>query len=369
MNDLEARLRTMLDEGAATVAADPTRRQRTMRRSRTHRAGTALLAAVVLVGVVAGGVTVVGTFAEPDALRPAQPDQQDGGPLDWSATLTNEYPEIARGSLEGREWVLEGRRGQLGGGMDKLVLELVIEAAAEGGEPLSATTEVVPGDDELLVQELVVPDENARAVFGATASLDGTHSVEAVLDDGTRISGFIAADYDIPIDITAQYFVMFVPADRDGYVYARDRHGIDREQEPIGDAPEVDRETGPLVSGAFNGLLWAVDSDRRGDEICLRIAFDQGAPADGCFAEERAGRLILRVEEMGRGAKALVGFMPFDHSNLEVTIDGQTSPLSTPFPPDPHETLGFPFAVVVPADAHGSVSATTADGEKVSVDF
>ena len=369
MNDLEMRLQQMLTDKGATVSADRTRHQATLKRARTRRVGTAALATVVLLGVVAGGVAAVRTLGEPRALDPAGVGEgEEAGTSGWDASVTNEYPEIARGTFQGRTWYLEGRREELAEGVDEVVLDFVIEPAQDGGTPLSATTRVVPGDDELLIEELAIPDEGTRAVFGAT--LKGTSSVQAVLDDGSRIDGFLATDYDSRSTITANYFVMFVPADQDGYVFARDHLGIDNEQEPIGNAPELDRETSPLISGAFNRVLWTADSEPSGsDEVCLSIVFDDGAPAQGCFRQETGERLLLRAEELGRGAKALVGFVPFDHQNLELTIEGRTTSLSTPFPAEPHETLGFPFAVVVPADAHGSVSATDSNGEEVSIDF
>lgn len=367
MNDLEARLQQMLTEKVATVAADQARHHVTIRRARSRRVGTALLAVVVLLGVAAGGATVVRTLAEPHALAPAEEGEGEAG-LDWDATLTNDYPEIARGTIQGRDWSLLGRRAELAPGVDEVVLELVVEGSGEGNGSLSATTRVMPSDDELLIEQLVIPGENARAVFGAT--LRSARSVEAVLDDGMRISGFLVTDYDSRSTITANYFVMFASADQDGYVFARDHLGIDDEREPIGTAPELDREASPLISGAFDGMSWSVARDSSPDQMCLNVILDGMDPAGRCFAAgESSDGLLLHAEEIDGQAKALVGFIPFDHEDLKLTIEGRTMPLPTPFPVEPHEALGFPYAVVIAADAHGSVGARTPSGEEVSIEF
>ena len=367
MTELETRLREMMEEQVDSVVADRTRQRPTMRRARTRRVGTVLVSLVAVLTVVGGGVIAVRSIGEPAAFGPAGGGQEgEARTWGWDGSNTNEYPEIARGMFNDREWVLEGRREEIDGGTDKLVLTISVEASDDDTAVQSATVDVLPNDDPLVDQELLLSDGSARVVFGAT--FDEVHSVEAALEGEGRQAAFIATGYDNPSTITAQYFVMFLRPEPDGYLFARDWHGLDFEREPIGDAPEIEPESLPLLSGAFGGKPWTVEANRTDSEMCMNILVHRGPGEGRCFtAEQVDGSLVVHTGELGPDAKALIGFLPLDHTNLQITTDGRTLPLRHSF--DPHEKIGFPFALVLGPDDHGTVSAVDGEGDKVSVDF
>ena len=367
MTEHETRLREMMEDRVDSVVADRSRQVPTMRRARTRRVATVLLSVMAVLAVVGGGVIAARSIGEPAAFGPAGGEQQgEAHSWGWDGSLTNKYPEIARGTFNGRKWVLEGRRELLDESTDKLVLTMTVDVADDGTAAQSATAEVLPSDDPLINQEMVLSDGSARVVFGAV--LDEVYSVETVLEDGMRSGAYIATGYDSRSTITAQYFVTFLRPESDGYLFARDYFGVDYERAPIGDAPEIEPENLPLLSGAFDGKSWTAEASSTDSEMCMNILVDRGPQEGRCYtAEEVDESLVVHTGELGSSATALIGFLPLDHTNLEITVDGRTLPLRHSF--DPHDKIGFPFALVVTANSHGTVTAVDSEGEQVSVDF
>ncbi len=80
--------------------------------------------------------------------------------------------------------------------------------------------------------ELPLEDGSALAVFGYV--LDGVQSMDAVLADGTMHHPLIFTGYDSRAQISAQYFVLFLPPDASGELIARYPNGDVAEKEGIG---------------------------------------------------------------------------------------------------------------------------------------
>ena len=265
MTEIDRQLREVLRDKALSISADFGRHGATLDRARRRRAGTVVLSAAVVLAGVAAGVAIATSTPRPNDIQPAPPDNsEEVSHREWNGSITNEYPEIARGKFRGRQWVLEGARGELAEGVDKVDLTFTIEGP-DG--PERATGEVVPDDDALQDHELPLGDDSAHVVFGS--ALEEIYTVDAVLDDGSSHHALMFTGYDSRSTITAQYFVMFLPWGADGFVFARDRNGVDWEREPIGATPEIEAGSGPLLSGSFAQDAWELNANWGESRACL----------------------------------------------------------------------------------------------------
>ena len=365
----ESELQELLKNKASSVKADRAVYQPTMKRARRRRVVVGGMAIVVFSALLSGGVVLGRSVFTEEAIAPADP--RPAGPKvtgdDWEGSITNRYPEIARGEFRGRRWILEGHQAGLGPGIDKVDLTFTLEGSEADDV---ATGEVLPNDDPLLAHQLATSDGSAHVVFGA--AVDAARTIEAVLKDGSRHHAHISTGYDSRSTITAQYYVIFLPAGAEGFLYARDVNGVDLETEPIGDTPPVKPGTGSIMSGSFRDRLWEVGGSFSHAEVCLDLYIHEDRSVTGdCFTvpdRKDDERLLLTIEPIEGGGRALLGLLPDGLGNLQIEIGGRAYPLRNAF--EPHTKLGFPFAVVVSDDARGLISAMTHDGSrKVSQDF
>jgi hypothetical protein len=365
MTEIDKQLRELLKDKALSISADPGGLGATLERARRRRAGTVVLSAVVVLAGVAATVAIATFISNPRAIQPAPPENHsEVTGRDWDGSITNEYPEIARGEFRGRRWVFEGERGDLGDGIDKVDLTFTIEGP-EGSEV--ATGEVLPSDEVLRDNELALDDGSAHVVFGST--LEDIQTVEAVLDDGSHHGALMFTGYDSRSTITVQYFVLFLSPGADGFLFARDPNGVDWEREPIGSTPAPEPDSGPLLSGAYGGEAWELNAEWSQNRACLNVAYG-GRTVEECFEDtgEPGGEgLLLADLSFGDGVRALVGLMDFDLQNLRLDFGDRSFSLHHSL--DPHPDLGFPFAVLVDGDSHGRITAVGPDGEEVDRDF
>lgn len=364
MNDIELELREMLDRRSREVEVGPQMRS-TVRRARVRRAtnsGVAMLSVVALVAAGAIGVRELtrSEVNESSELRPAFTTEGEFG----FTSVEGAYPRVASGTFRGADWEMTVTNFQKHD-VDMLRLALSV---TEDGRTVTDEVEVGASDDFLMNRHVDGAEElldGAHVVYGMIISSIDSVEVEVSDGSGSTITPHIFRDYDEHSEMSADYYLAFVP-DAPGFVAARDPLGIDRDLEAYGRvslAPHVVVTGRVPETGANWGLEFgAVEEDR----VCLVFAPVEGGSE--CLTRDQvegSGPMLMVTIEVG-DTLGVIAIISDEVSHVRLMRDGK-DPAILPWFQPPNEDLGdWPLrlvAVGLPAGAHGMLQAVGGDGE------
>lgn len=336
MSDLERDLSELLAEKAGRISGPPPV-GRTLRRVKTRRALTVGIAGAALVGVFVAGGAMVQLAAEdrqdigPSADDSPSPETGESplvtteGPYGFTSAL-GEFPTIASGEFRGAEWELRSET-LTEDGIDSVRLTWSVHTAE--GESVSDQMDVLAGDDTLMMRHFALEDrvEGTDVVFGATTRNVDSVTVEVADGEELSIPAHLYTHYDSHSNITAHYYVAFIPAESPGgtesrgFVIARDELGIDLDEEPYG---RVSRAPRIVVSGlSVENIRWGVQFGGLGEQGC--IIFQSAEEGSECYPRERFDAnepLLVTVFDRTdvKGVTAVVGS---DVGSVRLEVDGE----------------------------------------------
>jgi hypothetical protein len=338
MMDLEHELSEMLAEKAGRISSPPM--QHTLRRVKVRRALTVGIAGAAVVGLFVAGGAMVRLAAEdrsnigPSTDESSSPEIGEAplitteGPYGFTSAL-GEFPTIASGEFQDAQWELTSEtitEDQIDS------VRLTLSVTTGEGDVISTQQDVLAGDDTLMMKQLFLDGRVGAAppvdvVFGATTRNVDSVTVEVADGEELSIPAHFYTHYDSHSNITAHYYLAFIPAEAPGgtesrgFVIARDELGIDLDEEPYG---RVSRAPRVVVSGVSDeDIRWGVMFGGLGDQGC--IVFQSAEEGSECYPRERfdANEPLLMTVFDRTDVKGVTAVVGSDVGSVRLEVDGE----------------------------------------------